>query len=180
MMKQKTNRSGVLLQRFTAILLCLCFSAACQQQQQAKVLNATIKDARASDETIKTDDYEGLIVSERRAAEYFQAINGLKAESYWTPSKEQVVELESGIEDYLRRVSPRQSKELWRKIKSYRRQYIGIVQKNRKIIVARFFCESFDDWQKPKIVNDGGDCFFSVHYGAESGDYGNLNINGEA
>lgn len=103
-MKQKTNRSGVLSQRFTAILLCLCIAMACQQnarQQKASGQNAIQQqEASASGETIKTDDYEGLIVSERRAADYFKSINGLAAEGYWTPDKEQVAKLESGVEVY--------------------------------------------------------------------------------
>ena len=130
---------------------------------------------------------EGVIVPEARAPEFgmLQGRNKPPSE-YWTPTAEQVVELESKLSDYLKSTAPARAPELWKKLDQYKRQYVGIVVEGRRLIYANFICdgvikESFRDWKsRPIQVDDGGDCFFEVDYEPATGQFSELMVHGEA
>ena len=140
--------------------------------------------ARADEpfEVIRTDDFEGVIVSREKAADFMKSFSGMTEKETWTPGKSEIIKLEAGIKSYLKKAAAKRSPNLWSKLAKYKRQYIGIVRNGRKVIFSNFFCQSFDiDWKlTPVAVDDGGDCFFTVLYDSTSATFSALQINGEA
>lgn len=139
--------------------------------------------SQGSYQTVKIGKAEGVIVPRERGAEFVKALSGKEAKEYWTPTKDDVRQLEEKLEFYLRRVSDRRSPALWSKLKDYRRQYAGIVENGRRKIYANFFCKTaqITDWKmNPVAVEDGGDCFFQIKYDMDAGTFSNLYINGDA
>ncbi|HEX8649328.1 MAG TPA: hypothetical protein VF708_00690 [Pyrinomonadaceae bacterium] len=145
--------------------------------------SAAAASSQNSYQTIKIGKAEGVIVPGERGAEFVKALSGKEGKEYWTPSKDDVRQLEEKIEFYLRKVSDRRSPALWSKLKDYRRQYAGLVENGRKKIYANFFCKTaqITDWKmNPVVVEDGGDCFFQIKFDIEAGTFSDLYINGNA
>jgi hypothetical protein len=140
--------------------------------------------AKADDpfEVVKTDEFEGVIVPRERAADFMKAFSGMIEKETWTPGKSEIIKLEAKIKSYLKKAAAKRSPNLWSKLATYKRQYIGIVRNGRKVIFSNFFCQSFDmDWKTtPVAVDDGGDCFFTVLHDPGSAVFSDLRINGEA
>lgn len=104
---------------------------------------------------------------------------------YWTPSEENVLGLEDELGAYLQANVDRFSGlgiPAWERLEEYNRQYIGIVLDGSQIIYANYFCDSVDmDWRKDfGFVMDGGDCFFQFKYDADSAEFFDLQVNGNA
>lgn len=129
-----------------------------------------------------------VIFSEAQAkelgiADWFAA-NG-ETTGYWTPAEENVLAIENGVAAFLQANSDQfrsQGAPVGKKLDDYNRQYLGITLGERKIVYANFFCASFEtDWQTEfVIVMDGGACFFQFMYDAGSGEFFNLQVNGNA
>ena len=108
--------------------------------------------------------------------------------AFWTPALADVLALEQRLPDFLhaqldRQLRPSAGKDpLWERAKTYKRQYLGVRPKGRRVVFANFFCRDFGkDWRtEPVVVKDGGDCYFSVDYDVDKGSFSNLMINGEA
>src|SRR5215203_2020993 len=124
---------------------------------------------------VKTDKFEGIICSNFSEWGFVNLSN-----SFWVPTKAQILEAEEAIEQYLKDKPPTRSPELWQKLTSYKRQYVGIVVDGHKRIYCNFYCgkESLSD--KPISIEDGGDCFFQVEYDIEDTTIYNLMVNGKA
>lgn len=133
-------------------------------------------------EVVKTDEFEGVIIPREKAVDFMKAFSGLTEKETWTPDKSDVIKLEANVESFLKKAAAKRSPNLWSKLATYKRQYVGIVRNGRKVIFSNFFCESFDiDWKlNPVAVDDGGDCFFTVVYDSTSDTFSALQINGEA
>ena len=128
---------------------------------------------------ITTDEFDSLIFTADSAA-----LPGLEfgfndpIVEYWTPTEEQVVELEAGVLDYLdEMIAPdHYGREILERLLYYRRQYFGIgFSEGEQLIYASYFCaeDSFDYWLESHVmVLDGGECFFQFFY--------DLRINGMA
>lgn len=133
-------------------------------------------------EMVKTERFEGVIIS-REKGKSFAA-----SDKFWTPSKRDVLKLEEKIGEYLKKAASPASPDLWSKLPAYKRQYVGIVKNERKIIFTNFFCDSITsrlrdtmgiDWKsRPLGIEDGGDCFFNVWYDVDSETFSNLQISG--
>lgn len=154
------------------VIMGLCFAAA--QQTPAKVEEPF--------EIVKTAEFEGVIVSRKRAVNFMKAFSGIEEKEPWTPDRSDVLKLEKEIKSFLKNAAPQKSQDLWTKIPTYKRQYIGITRKRRKVIFINFFCENYrTNWRlTPIVVNDGGDCFFNVLYDPAAAAFSDLQINGEA
>ena len=111
--------------------------------------------------------------------------------AFWTPALADALALEQRLPDYLRRKVPPQyrrrgwkppSPPLWERAPSYKRQFVGIRPKGRRVIYANFFCEGSEDyWRtRPVSVDDGGDCYFQVEYDVDKRTFSELQINGDA
>jgi len=103
---------------------------------------------------------------------------------YWTPSEDDILALESGLENYLQD-NPESFYEgtpVWERLDEYNGQYIGIILDGKKIIYANYFCDSIEtDWRKDFVfVMDGGDCFFQFKYDVDPANFFDLQVNGVA
>ncbi|HUQ31384.1 MAG TPA: hypothetical protein VM095_04655 [Pyrinomonadaceae bacterium] len=133
-------------------------------------------------EVIKTDEFEGVIITREKAMDFMKAFSGLDEKGAWTPGRSSVLKLEERIEAYLKKAAAKRSPALWSKLAKYKRQYVGVMRNGRKVIFVNFFCDAFDaDWKNnPVAVDDGGDCFFNLLYDPGSYAFSDLQINGEA
>jgi len=127
-----------------------------------------VRDPGPAFELFAMPGVQGLIVGEGEAGRFYDAITGSTSPAYWTPEKADVIDFENRLGAYLRGKAPANSK-LRKDLRAYRRQYIGIVQKERRLIFTNFFCETNrQDWtRKPIAVDDGGDCFFQLQFDPE-------------
>lgn len=110
---------------------------------------------------------------------------GFDAGDYWTPTEEEIVALEEGLEAFLREEAGDTYPRLAAELSSYKRQYFGIMNEGEREILGFFFCDaeydSFHDWQDELVaVMDGGDCFFELWYNVETGTLHGLSVHGEA
>ena len=71
---------------------------------------------------------------------------------------------------------------MWSKLARIKRQYVGLMKNNRRVIFVNFFCTAYDiDWKTTVVaVEDGGDCFFTGVYDIDRAAFYDLRINGEA
>jgi hypothetical protein len=170
------SRCGLLLRTLvaglTVVLMGLCFASA----------QATPAKADEPFEVVKTGEFEGVIVAREKADDFMKAFSGIEEKETWTPGRTDVLKLEKGIESFLKKAAPKGSQDLWTKIPKYKRQYIGIMRKGRKVIFVNFFCDALNmNWKAaPVVVEDGGDCFFNVLYDPASAAFSDLRINGDA
>jgi hypothetical protein len=170
------SRQGLLLKALSASLIVSLTVLCCL------VVKPTLAKTDEAFEVVKTADFEGVIIPREKARDFMRAFSGMEEKDAWTPNKDDVLKLEEKIEAYLKKAAAKRSPNLWSKLAQYKRQYIGIMRNNRRVIYANFFCDSFDkDWKtKPVMVDDGGDCFFRVIYEPVSAAFSDLQINGEA
>ena len=144
--------------------------------------------ASACSSSVQTIQGEGWVIfpaeqaGEQGIGNGFVA-NGQTAE-YWTPSENDVVTLENELGSYLQNNSDRfegQKTPIEERLDEYNRQYIGIILEGKKIIYANYFCDSVQDWGKDFVfVMDGGDCFFQFKYDADTAEFFDLQVNGNA
>ena len=123
----------------------------------------------------------GVIIAQTRAEDMFGEL-GIDAPSgFWTPERGQVAALEAAIPPYLESAAPEGSR-LRRGLRGYRAQYIGILRGDREVVFANFFCDDFgrDIDLQMIVVDDGGDCFFTVEFDPADESFDQLSINGES
>jgi hypothetical protein len=112
-------------------------------------------------------------------------LSGGDTAEYWTPSEKDVLALENGLASYLQDNPGRfvkQGTPVWERLDDYDRQYIGIILDGKMIVYANYFCNSMEtNWRKDFIfVLDGGECYFQFKYDADSGEFFDLQVNGDA
>ncbi len=124
---------------------------------------------------------QGLIVGETEAGRFYAAITGSTAERYFTPDKSTIIALESRLPAYLRSKAPAGSGPR-KRLRDYRRQYLGVRRDGKRLVFANFFCETHrTDWtRKPIAVDDGGDCYFQVLYNPKRRSFSGLVIQKES
>lgn len=145
------------------------------------IAGADNQEARPPTE-VKTDQFEGVIVTSETVAWYVRDLTGARPEKVWEPERADVLEMESRLADYLRKTRDGRSPDLWKKLTKYKRQYMGVIENGRKVIYTNFFCVVPKvDWKYfPVVVEDGGDCYFQIKYEVETKKFRDLQINGEA
>jgi hypothetical protein len=147
-------------------------------------------DAAAAAPTSKFRDEDRVIVTAEAAVKEWSWMFRAHP-AFWTPALADALALEQRLPDYLRRRVPSEyrragwkppSPPLWERAPSYKRQYVGIRRKGRRVIYANFFCAgSEDSWRtRPVSVDDGGDCYFQVEYDVDRRTFSELSINGDA
>lgn len=166
-----------LLPRIFAASLVIAVALACGVAQIQ-----TLAKADEPFEVVKTSEFEGVIIPREKAVDFMKAFSGMTEKETWTPDKNEIIKLEARIKSYVKKAAAKSSPKLWSKLATYKRQYLGIMRNGRKVIFSNFFCQSFDiDWKTtPVAVDDGGDCFFTVHYDSATATFSDLGINGEA
>ena len=104
---------------------------------------------------------------------------------YWTPPEADVRALEDGLPSFLQSNSDQffvTQSPPWERLSEYKRQYMGLVLDGKQVIYANYFCHTFnEEWKKEFVlVLDGGACYFQFKYNPRSGEYFDLQVNGEA
>ena len=140
--------------------------------------------APAASSTPDMENEQWIIFSADQAEDLDVAAGfGFPAE-YWTPSEAEVRALENGLIAFLQDKSAQfnsQRAPIWERLTEYNRQYAGLIMEGRTFIYANFFCDSMTDWKKDFVfVMDGGDCFFQFKYDPATGEFFDLQVNGEA
>lgn len=102
---------------------------------------------------------------------------------FWTPTVDQVKELEILLPKYLKLHPPIYDKPVG-DVFEYARQYFGVSKNGRKLIYLNAFCNPsrFDpQWKKEIIlVKDGGSCYFQVYFDPAKKEFIDLHYNGQA
>lgn len=136
---------------------------------------------------ISLPDHSTILPAENVEDWWWYSIGFQKVGKAWTPQPADVIQLEAGLDTFLRSTNDadanfRQSPPIWERLPTYKRQYFGIIDNNQRIIFANFFCDDFgiDFHQELVVVDDGGDCFFGVKFDLETGIFFDLYVNGEA
>ena len=127
----------------------------------------------------------GVILSAQQVGHSAQARLIGATPPFWTPTPEDIAQLEARLRPYLETAAPPEAGVIVAKLESYKRQYIGYTRDGKKWILVNSFCEEFwrkdDDWRdRVELVYDGGPCFFKLHYEPSSSQFERLWINGEA
>ena len=102
----------------------------------------------------------------------------------WTPTQEMIALLEWRLPEFL---AQNQNKfnttkpPIVERLAQYKTQYWGENENGKRVIVVNAMCSPLPDWQTRRIfVADGGDCYFTVKYDADTGTFFDLLVNGEA
>ena len=129
---------------------------------------------------VREAGYHGVIIPESHQDHMgmVEAAGG-KLSGYWTPDIASIRLFESGLVAYLEAEAKTRSPKLHQKSKSYKRQYIGFLVGERKLIYGNFLCTAMARWTERAVgVDDGGDCFFQVVFDISKRAYSDLYING--
>ncbi|MEJ7837541.1 MAG: hypothetical protein WKF81_01930 [Thermomicrobiales bacterium] len=112
---------------------------------------------------VSGENYEDIIVS-IDAADGF----GTSEEGFWMPTAEDIEAAESALSE--------REPDL-----DHIRQYAGVIQDGDRKVFINGFCDSFGrDWRTQIItVDDGGSCYFSAMYNADSDELDYFNFNGQ-
>ena len=123
--------------------------------------------------------YEAVIIPEGQAPQYIQAMFGRQESAYWTPSQDDILKMEEQLNIYLQNFV---GQNVLKNLSSYKRQYIGVVKEESKLLLGNYFCEASGiDWkQQPVIVDDGGNCYFQTELDMDSGQIIYFMVNGES
>ena len=152
---------------FTFLLLSLLLQTACAPSTQ----------------TVEGEKW--IIFSEEQASELGIADGFGQATEYWSPTEADVRALENGTAAYLQENADYfypQGIPVWERLNEYNRQYAGLILNGKKFVYANYFCTSTGtDWKQDFVfVLDGGDCYFQFKYNADTGEFFDLQVNGEA
>jgi hypothetical protein len=125
--------------------------------------------------------YHGAIVPVDEVAEYVLGLNGVSTQGAWTPTKEQIAELEAELPGFLRTLSSI-SLDLDDRLPEYQRHYMGYVAEGHAYILVNAFCSvpGGNAESEPVIVMDGGDCFFYAVWNPTTATFVDFQANGEA
>lgn len=165
------------------IFLFLMMLPFCSQLSQMMMSPTAPQPAGVSPTIIGSDTFEGAIFP----AGYVTDLDlwmGYAFSDYWTPSETDIYAFEGGIRDFLiQTADPRfyQQPPVWDRLPEYKRQYFGVMIDGRRLLFANFFCINDPNWTTDLVVVlDGGECFWHVMYDPATGEYLNLQVNGEA
>lgn len=101
---------------------------------------------------------------------------------YWTPAKGDILAMEGRIKKFLRsKLVIRHYGQLWRNLHLYKRQYIGTIMRNEKLIYGVFFCNTLKlDWRntiiETKNIRHPEFCIFEIEYNVRTGKFTNLYV----
>ena len=132
---------------------------------------------------VQLDAGSGVIFSEQNAQKFAFPFSP-KPGGYWTPTEAQVKILEAALPAYLQDNSQLFYRQppVWERLNGYNRQYVGLIEANKQVIFANFFCQDMGvDWRKePVEILDGGECYFQVKFDIASQSFFSIIVNGEA
>lgn len=125
----------------------------------------------------------GVIFTAERTAQVRPDGTALPA-PYWTPSAADVAAAEARMAALFASMSNEKAYRISNSLPAYRRQYLGYSMNGRKFILVNAFCEHY--WNRDTAwhgrlveVDDGGTCFFRLHFDVEADRVDDLRINGD-
>ena len=132
---------------------------------------------------VDTANYKGAIVPAELAARHrFLAKN---YREFWTPEPEQIAKAEVKISAFIAASKSEQAAEIGRKLKRFRRQYVGYLAGGEKCILCSFLPgvndgeDPFSGLKRSFIkVYDGGPSFWSIHYQVEKDQCSRFSVDG--
>lgn len=136
----------------------------------------------ASWQVVSGDGYRGAIVPPDEVPDYVTWLNGAETQGVWTPTPDQIAELEAMLPGFLQTLSSI-SPDLDDRLPGYTRHYMGYVADGHAYILVNAFCSNpggGDSLSEPVIVMDGGDCFFYVVWDPAAREFVAFQANGEA
>jgi hypothetical protein len=180
----QTGRNvGHIIGAILLIVLAACNAPGDEPLSTDATLTAT-KAAIESPTVTEAASRNWVIIEKRRAEELGVASWLSQSEGFWTPSTDDILELEMKIGEYLHENSGQFHRQpsIWERLDEYRRQYVGYEIGGKRIIHGNFFCSYEDvDWQRQFVMAlDGGECYFQVDYDVESESFIRLRVHGEA
>ena len=103
---------------------------------------------------------------------------------YWTPAVADIAAAEARIAALFASMSNDRAYRISTNLPAYRRQYLGYSIDGRKVILVNAFCghcwNGDTAWHGRLVeVDDGGPCFFRLHYDVEADRVDDLRINGD-
>ena len=104
---------------------------------------------------------------------------------YWTPTRQQIAELEKILPQYVESNVPAHYSNLKTDLADYKRQYYGITRFGKKVVYVSAFCKEHwsrnDTWITGFVFAiDGGECFFQLTYDPEVKEILTFTVSGEA
>jgi len=130
------------------------------------------------------DNQSGIVIISKDDSANEEYLKHLGVEApFWTPTKDQITELEKLIVPFLKNHPPEHEREV--NLSGYGRQYYGVTKGGKKFIFLNAFCDpkSFDEHLKRKamvVVMDGGSCYFQVFFDPIKKEFSDLGYNGVA
>ncbi len=146
-----------------------------------RIDDTVVDDASRGNEIVAGASFTGVIFNARAAADLVAAFGDTgRVDQYWRPTRRDIFALETALPDFLTAQSPTLATRV--RDEEYLRQYAGVIQDGAPIIVVNAFCDADGaTWfNSPTIVEDGGDCYFSLRWDVSTGTFLDLRINGEA
>jgi hypothetical protein len=132
---------------------------------------------------VDTPSYKGAIVPAEEAARHRSLAKSYK--DFWTPEPEQVAKAEAKIAAYIDKSTSKYATEIRRKLKRFRRQYVGYTADGEKRILCSFLPgvkqgeDPFVGLRRSFIkVYDGGPSFWEIHYRVEKEECDKFHVDG--
>ncbi len=118
---------------------------------------------------------EFVVFHAAQAEEFVSTLTGEKVSGGWTPTTQDIANLEAQLQQ------PPAKTDL-RPLSDYKRQFAGYTANGQRMLLGNYFCETHNiNWKiAPLIVLDGGNCFFQVKYNADTQQILEIVVNGEA
>jgi hypothetical protein len=131
--------------------------------------------AVASDGFVDLDEPPGVIIPASKGAAFYERED---ATALFTPSRAQVARLEFRIDRFLKTARYARP-DLYKRARTYKRYYIGVVIGGKQKIWVNFFCRVMPDWRRTAYhVDDGGDCYFEVTFDLRTLEFSRFLTNG--
>lgn len=140
-----------------------------------------IETANRPNEVVSGNNFTGVIFNPTMAEQLVAFFGDSdRYQRYWQPTRRHIVALESALLPYLE--SQSQALSVRVEYEGYGRQYAGAIQGGQPLIILNAFCDTdnFTWLETPVVVDDGGNCYFSVRWDVSTGTFFELRINGEA
>ncbi len=119
---------------------------------------------------VTVGDVEGIIVTADDASLFVSSLGlDLDEDAYWRPSRTQVESAEAVLAEEAG-------------VLDHKRQYAGYREGGDRKIFINGFCDTDgNDWrERPVLVQDGGECFFTAIYNVDRDELERFRFNGEA
>jgi hypothetical protein len=124
-------------------------------------------------------EFEGVIFPARMKPFVMYFPRGVR---YWTPSESDVLMAENELVPFLQKSKDPRVAEILKTLKTYKRQYAGVILSDQKQIYINVLCETFAlDWRRrPVVVSDGGPCYFNLRFSTDTKTFSDFYVNGRA